>query len=342
MGSRVEKKRIAYWDMAKGFTMLLVIVAHIPQVPVAIRGLIFSFHMPLFFVANGFFVKDYDILKTLKKSVKSLLLPYAITGVISAFLYVLNNLGTGYSAGQLAIHYLISVVVGMSGSSTIFQSMESVGPIWFLTALFLCRNIYVIIMHFVDKWNVILQGLLMAAISAAGCIIGVKIAWLPWSADLALAALIFMWMGNMLAKYPAWDRRFWPVMGIGGVIWLVPVVLRIKIELALRLYPYGPVPFIEAAAGTFVVVGLFYFLEKKNINIKALTWIGRNSIVLLCVHALEQMHVKWDERIWPLFPFNVPWPLMIVIRIALVLGISIVFVKLKNLIKSSAGITKVK
>ena len=38
-----KKARIQYWDMAKGFTILLVIIGHIPNVNPYLRGVIFSF-----------------------------------------------------------------------------------------------------------------------------------------------------------------------------------------------------------------------------------------------------------------------------------------------------------
>lgn len=69
-----KKLRIQYWDMAKGFTILLVIIGHISNVNPYLRGVIFSFHMPFYFMANGYFIKDYSLRKTIKKSAKSLLI----------------------------------------------------------------------------------------------------------------------------------------------------------------------------------------------------------------------------------------------------------------------------
>ena len=41
--------------MAKGFTILLVIIGHISNVNPYLRAIIFSFHMPFYFMANGLF-----------------------------------------------------------------------------------------------------------------------------------------------------------------------------------------------------------------------------------------------------------------------------------------------
>lgn len=46
-----HNKRVEWIDIAKGITMFLVILGH--SVFGALRGMIFSFHMPLFFILSG-------------------------------------------------------------------------------------------------------------------------------------------------------------------------------------------------------------------------------------------------------------------------------------------------
>ena len=51
-------KRIAYLDVAKGFTILTVILGH--TLPAGtLKTLLYSFHMPLFFFLSGCTVGDY-------------------------------------------------------------------------------------------------------------------------------------------------------------------------------------------------------------------------------------------------------------------------------------------
>ena len=52
-----KKARIQYWDMAKGFTILLVIIGHISNVNPYLRAIIFSFHM---IFCQGLFCRKYD------------------------------------------------------------------------------------------------------------------------------------------------------------------------------------------------------------------------------------------------------------------------------------------
>ena len=86
-----KKARIQYWDMAKGFTILLVIIGHISNVNPYLRAIIFSFHMPFYFMANGYFVRDYSVGNTIRKSAKSLLIPYFIVCMISTVWYTVEG-----------------------------------------------------------------------------------------------------------------------------------------------------------------------------------------------------------------------------------------------------------
>lgn len=53
--SRLNKNdRIAWIDIAKGITIILVIIGHVVPFDSATRNVIFSFHMPLFFILSGY------------------------------------------------------------------------------------------------------------------------------------------------------------------------------------------------------------------------------------------------------------------------------------------------
>ena len=45
-------------DIAKGVGIILVVFGHDTLCPSIIRNVIFSFHMPLFFILSGYFYKD--------------------------------------------------------------------------------------------------------------------------------------------------------------------------------------------------------------------------------------------------------------------------------------------
>ena len=69
-------KRIEWIDIAKGMTILLVIVGHTVTNGTVVRDAIFSFHMPLFFILAGYTFREKDWKALLCASVKRLLIPY--------------------------------------------------------------------------------------------------------------------------------------------------------------------------------------------------------------------------------------------------------------------------
>lgn len=53
------RKRIEYIDLAKAIAILLMVLGHcasLNDIPL-IRSVIYSFHMPLFFIISGYFFK---------------------------------------------------------------------------------------------------------------------------------------------------------------------------------------------------------------------------------------------------------------------------------------------
>lgn len=57
-----KKQRLDYIDAAKAIAIILVIIGHcywVGAVP-RLRNIIYSFHMPLFFVVSGFSLSNYQ------------------------------------------------------------------------------------------------------------------------------------------------------------------------------------------------------------------------------------------------------------------------------------------
>lgn len=53
--NNILKKRINYFDIAKGLGILLMIIGHMPIKNEYLKNFIFCFHMPLFFIISGYF-----------------------------------------------------------------------------------------------------------------------------------------------------------------------------------------------------------------------------------------------------------------------------------------------
>ena len=83
------KERLLYIDNLKGFAILLVVLGHCIQFREPdydsnwLFRIIYSFHMPLFFIISGYVShqNDIQIESLVTKRAKQLLLPYFIWGL---------------------------------------------------------------------------------------------------------------------------------------------------------------------------------------------------------------------------------------------------------------------
>lgn len=184
---KLENKRNDFMDFLKGIGIFLVILGHHEN---WIKGWIYSFHMPLFFMLAGVFHKNEDkYFDFFKKKVKSLLLPYFFFTII-LFLFWLV---IGRKFGESAIDNtpIKECFIGIFYGNEIkgISSMEWGLPIWFFLCLFLISNIF----YFLSKVNlkkvvfIEICFIIISAISKKYISIP-----LPWNLQRALTDIFFI------------------------------------------------------------------------------------------------------------------------------------------------------
>lgn len=95
------KQRVAWLDIAKGIAILCTIVGHTVSYGSRARNLIFSFHMPLFFLLAGYTIRPAcgkDLAAATWKDFKRLYIPVFVARGISLVLDTLF-LGTDVTFG---------------------------------------------------------------------------------------------------------------------------------------------------------------------------------------------------------------------------------------------------
>ena len=106
----------------------------------------------------------------------------------------------------------------MSGSghqSLLFSDIPTVGIIWFLTTLFVCKNLYNILLRMTnDRHKLMLVCILTSIAGVAGDIL----VNLPFGILTGCGALVFYMAGNMLKTY----KPTYAILAIGGGVfgWL--------------------------------------------------------------------------------------------------------------------------
>ncbi len=348
-----------YWDIAKGITILLVIMGHIPEVNLTVQHMIYTYHMPFFFIANAYFIKHYDLKSHFRKSAKTLLLPYGVVCILQAICYGLrgNNdvyydyeilrvtgeriSGKAMNFWNIFVDKIADMFVGLSFHSNYLHEFESIWIVWFVICLFAGKMVYVSLMQGLSLWlsgkgNGIIRGaslLLCLLFSGLGMWIGQRFTFLPWSFDISLGALPFFWIGEELRKSGILEKKHrWLLYGASFLLWVLLFLQDIYMEMAFRIYPGYVLSLIVAAAGSLVVIGISQFIEKYlHFLGRFFAWCGEHSIVLLGVHCLEHRFFDWNKYVYGYFPMEVHWIGLFFLHSAVIVAVSFLFVKLKEI-----------
>lgn len=192
--------RIDYIDVAKGIGLIAVVFGHLYTYRRGVSTIIFSFHMPLFFILSGYCfsperITDFE--SYLVRKVKSLLLPYAIFCLIGlAFTFCIPKWRR-----ELTEFTLVEVFF-----TTQPESLH-VGQIWFLVCLFWVEILaYFVYKYILQKLHpvgvVIALGLLAWAAQAVSAVNRELFVYgrFPFKMDSALMAMVFYFTGYYIKR----------------------------------------------------------------------------------------------------------------------------------------------
>lgn len=294
------KARLDWLDIAKGIAIILVIVGHTVENLSPLRHIIFSFHMPLFFILAGYTFKTKPMGRTLSSSFSRLIVPYIMLFFVWQFTHYFMN------HGAVALHDIADYALMFFFASGVYNpqlNIEPVGMSWFLVALFCARIMMNATQTFLEKKNApfIVQGVFYAALAAAGWGIGsCAHIFLPLSLDVALIAMFMMWIGYA-AKQTGIMRTFackWYAVLIALAVWIVSLMTS-QLEMSARLYDPFVLALLGAVAGTLLCCQVSMFIEKFTRLLKrGLVFMGKNSMLIYCFHAIDWM-IPWSSL--PLF-----------------------------------------
>lgn len=280
-----KKIRVDYFDIARGITILLVILGHcLPKDSIS-RQLIYTFHMPLFFLISGYFFKEKEMGAEIKSCNRSLLKPYLISSMFIMIFFVTKAFIKGQDA-QNQIKYWGKAILFGSGEITTFLSFKVpiIGTLWFLLSLYWVKVIFNLI--YKCKNNIITMSFIVV-IAIIGFIIP-KYIWLPFSIDTSLINIIFYYIGFIFNKYNVFDKKlsvFYYL--ILFAIWLI-LGLCCKTYSVSNEYNYYIVNIFEAVIGCYLIIMISKFIINCNhILSNILKWIGKNSLYIMCFHAIE-------------------------------------------------------
>jgi fucose 4-O-acetylase-like acetyltransferase len=252
------KEYYDYLDLAKGIGILLVIMGH-SLFPLHIA--IDIFHMPLFFLISGItfrFAKNQDVALFLQSKVDRILIPLLFFSLASGV-------------------FELILPVTFSGPFN--------GSLWFLQVIFTSILVYFLINYLTSK-TIIINSIILffSIISYLFAYYNIK---LFFELDLVLMSTVFFHVGYIIKEYYKSASKirlivlFFVFSCLFGFGLLLTIAKGADGVFLFRLYKYSyPLFFITSLSGIFVVLTLAKIFQRVLI----FNCLGRNSLVILCVH----------------------------------------------------------
>lgn len=283
-------KRLTSVDVLRGIGILFVIAGHLGFVA-PLKTYLYSFHMPLFFAISGFlFSAPKSLPGYLWKKTRTLLLPYAVFGLLGAPLMLLRSGGTA----DVLLSYLKNLAL------TPFDGLGDMGTLWFLPALFICEISFALLLRlFKNKSAALVAGAILAA--AASVIPGLFGGFrLFFCLDTGLVGLGFFVCGILFRAFR--DRRGAPSesrpwrVGLWALAFVASAALAlVNGKVNLRTADFGFVPLFWLCA---ILGFLVWFYAADALSrfagaffrtvVRFLCFVGQNSLLYMVFHSLWQ------------------------------------------------------
>ncbi|MBR6201067.1 MAG: acyltransferase family protein [Spirochaetales bacterium] len=285
--------RIEWIDIAKGIGIICVIIGHMGIY--SVNRVVFSFHMPLFFIISGyvFHIDNRSFTNTLKRNYNSLIKPYIATCIAITLLSIMLNTITFHFYKILpdTYNWFIRSLYGSgtNANKTLFN-IGQIGAIWFLLCLFWVRNFYTLIskIQSIFIWIIIVFLFFIGYHS-------VKYIYIMWSIQSAMTAILFYHIGYKIKQYNLLNIKPIITTLICLLIWGLCLYFNKDIMSIVRnKYPDISLNILGAITGTIVIINFSKLLTKFKIS-KILTYFGENSLIILCFHLIELNLLPWQS-----------------------------------------------
>ena len=289
------------FDILKGIGIILMVVGH-SGAPDWMHDTIYSFHMPLFFIASGWFFSEKCLenkkVYTVKK-LKNLYYPYLKWSILflllhNVFFYlgVINGsygyrgaVEKWYHASDMASHFF-NIIFRMAGYDAL------VGTFWFMRALFVGSLVLCFIswlFSIITRQN---GQRCVAYTAVVCCLVGGAISYyevviplIPQGGFREMMAVYFMGLGFLMRRNNSWCSMWVLYLSMAIIVFalvLHPVVFRSKVSFIEWM-----IIIVTGFAGFNITYHLSCQISSKwNKGKKMLVYIGKRTFYIMTFHFL--------------------------------------------------------
>lgn len=278
--------RMSWVDICRGFAILFVMYGHAMTAD-SYRYVFYAFHIPLFFFLSGVVFKDSftTLWSFIKKSFKSIMIPYFMFAVLTYFFWFAKE-HTTHNTMQEFLKQVFGILYGNGTNGYLYFNVA----LWFLPCLFVTRVGFAALtkLHVSKKSSILILG----ALSIIGYLLASYTSWkLPLEIETAFSAIVFFGAGflikenatilSFLKKYGWWIF----ISGLAITIILATVSYQMygtQIDMRMnRLHNYV-LFYIPAFCGILAWVSLSLIWHSNRL----LEFIGQNTLILFVWHYL--------------------------------------------------------
>lgn len=248
-------KRLLYIDIAKGLCILLVVIGHYmpmnaPEWYIAMREIIYYFHMPLFMFVSGFVYrksnKPIPYKQFILKKADRLLLPYFVVSVLIILLKMIGERGLTVDH-PVTLHSFIEM----------FYLPSAGFFLWFVYVLFL---IFLVIPFF--DTNKKMNGLLFFSF----CLLLLPVEFPAICCLNQLKAMLFYFvLGCFFSQYEQFRLQVVRIPLVVHVILFAGLFVMLRwVWFDLSAFPHAVIALCLALIGISIITHLSRFIENAN------------------------------------------------------------------------------
>ena len=277
-----SKGRMRWVDYAKGFAIILVLIAHGLSGENWLNIWAYSFHLPVFFVISGLLISrkklELPVGNLLKKYLKSLILPYYLLAFCMMIVEILKDvIQKDFSSARAAeLLHDWAFLIGIKAD-------------WFLPCLFFAL-MFNIFLFKIFRGNRLLWPAAIIVLTAVGYL-------LPGDFEIinmllrGCIASFFVCIGMLISELKSKCRNIFGIV-LKYKIPLTVLLFALNVGLtvvngkvSLLVFDFGKnylLYLLNGIVGSLMLLMFCRLLE--NFKLKLIDYCGRNSIVIMATH----------------------------------------------------------
>ena len=263
--SRAEQsraERLSWLDVLKGIGIILVAIGHIYSNRIVFNWL-YSFHMPLFFLAAGWVYKEKTILADIKRRIQTIVVPYFSFGLLVLLYWQVVE--RRFRDSDMS--FMDSLFGLFSGC---YDNLDFNVHLWFLPCFFVTAVLFNILINLGGRKTAYIVSAFMSVIY-----IVLPMPELLWGFNRVFKYIGFYAVGTLLAGKSV--SKVKKKLGAGIV---AMVLLILNFFLSFYNLTTGIMWFVTAFVGVSAMILISQLINENRIQ----QYLARISLIVLCIH----------------------------------------------------------